>query len=139
MPLVQCRQGMSLGARATSLESQLLEARERHIQETEAHSAQVAELEGELKEAQAELAKWMQQQQALHREQAEVNALQRECQQLQERLRDAEATSQVLPVPWVLGVASAMARPLCSTHTCGAAKHPCRLLCMRHGLMCAGA
>ena len=38
----------------------------------------------------------MQQQQASHREQADLGALQRECEQLQGRLRDAEATSQVL-------------------------------------------
>ena len=75
-----CRQGMSWRQGASTLESELLEARERHIQETEAHSARVAELESELKEAQDELAKWMQQQQASHREQADLEALQRECQ-----------------------------------------------------------
>ena len=91
-----------LEARAASLESELLEAREQHIQEAEAHSVQVAELESELKEAQDELAKWMQQQQASHREQADLEALQRECQQLQGRLRDAEATSQVLDLSHVL-------------------------------------
>ena len=53
------------------------------------------EPEGELKEAQAELAKWMQQQQASHKERADVEALQRDCQLLQERLQVAEATSQV--------------------------------------------
>ena len=85
-------------ARANTLESELLEARERHIRETEAHSAQVADLESELKEAQEELAKWMQQQQASLREQADLGALQQECVQLRERLEDAEATSQVLHV-----------------------------------------
>ncbi len=85
-----------LEARASTLESELLETQERHIQETEAHCARIAELEGELKEAQDELAKWMQQQQASHREQADLEALQQECQQLQGRLQDAEASSQVL-------------------------------------------
>lgn len=44
----------------------------------------------------------MQQQQASHREQADLESLQRECQQLQGRLRDAEATSQVLDLSHVL-------------------------------------
>ena len=92
-----------LEARASTLESELLETRERHILETEAHSARVAELESELKEAQDELAKWMQQQQASHREQADLEALQRECQQLQRRLQDAEASSQVLHFSCVWG------------------------------------
>ena len=91
-----------LEARAASLESELLEARERHIHEAEAHSVQVAKLESELKEAQDELAKWMQQQQASRREQADLEALQQECQQLQGRLQDAEATSQVLDLSHVL-------------------------------------
>ena len=84
-----------LEERARSLESELLEARERHIQETEAHSARAVQVESELKDAQEEVAKWMQQQQASHRKQADVEALQQECQQLRARLQDAEATSQV--------------------------------------------
>lgn len=85
----------ALEERARSLESELLEARERHIQESEAHSARAAQLEGDLKDAQEEVSKWMQQQQASHRKQADVEALQQECQQLRARLQDADGTSQV--------------------------------------------
>ncbi len=77
------------------MESELLEARERHIQETEAHGALVSQLQRNLGEAQSQAEAMRQQQQDADGEQGGREALQQECEALRARLRDAEAQSQV--------------------------------------------
>ena len=84
-----------LAAKAQAMESELLEARERHIQETEAHSALVSQLQRSLEEAQSQAGAMRQQQQDADGDQAGREALQQECEELRARLHDAEAQLQV--------------------------------------------
>lgn len=98
-----------LEAKAQSLESDLLEARECQIHETETHSAKVSQLQRQLQDAQGQALSlrqqledaqgqalsMRQQQQMTQGRQAAVEALQRECEQLRAQLKDAEAKSQV--------------------------------------------
>ena len=77
------------------MESELLEARERHIQEAEAHSALVSQLQRSLEEAQSQAGAVRQQQQSADGERAGREALQQECEELRARLHDAEAQSLV--------------------------------------------
>ena len=84
-----------LAAKAQAMESELLEARERHIQETEAHSALVSQLQHNLEGAQSQAEAMKQQQQDADGEQGGREALQQECEALRARLHNAEAQSQV--------------------------------------------